>query len=205
MYTTLAKPGKGIFEEKKSEFIGVAIPIKSEEDALALIRKVKAEHYDARHNCYAYVFDGGRVQRYSDDGEPQGTAGIPILDVIRKSGLSDTCIVVTRYFGGILLGAGGLVRAYTAAAKAAVDDAGVASFVPYTELRISLSYSDHQKLLSKLPAFAVKIDNTVYDKEVTLTVALQKTKEDAFLDSLREWFCDRVFAERIGERMDNEE
>lgn len=204
LYTTLAGEGVGVYEEKRSEFIGVAAHIDSEKDAQELIKRIKAEHHAARHNVHAYVCSSGNVQRYSDDGEPQGTAGIPVLDVIRKSGLEDVCIVVTRYFGGILLGAGGLVRAYTAAAKLAVDQAGIVTYEKYTELRMVLNYSDYQKILAKLPNFHAKIDNTDFGFDVTLDIAMRAPLADNFCTFVRELLCDRVKAERIGERYDKE-
>ena len=204
LYTTLKGEGIGIFEEKRSEFIGVAAHIDSEDDAIALIKRIKAKNHDARHNVFAYVCDSGNVQRYSDDGEPQGTAGIPVLDVIRKSGLEDTCIVVTRYFGGILLGAGGLVRAYTAAAKLAVDEAGIVTYEKYNELRLILNYSDYQKILAKLPGFNAKVDNTEFSADVTLEIALKAPLTDKFSAFVKELFNDRVTAEIIGERYDKE-
>lgn len=204
LYTTLAGEGTGTYEEKRSEFIGVAAHIDSEQDALDLIKRIRTKHYDARHNVHAYVCSGGNVQRYSDDGEPQGTAGIPVLDVIRKSGLEDVCIVVTRYFGGTLLGAGGLVRAYTAAAKLAVDDAGIVTFENYAELRMVLNYSDYQKILAKLPSFRAKTDNTDFGTDVTLDIALRATEEERFVTFVRELFNDRVSVEYLGMRLDKE-
>ncbi|MBR5539181.1 MAG: YigZ family protein [Clostridia bacterium] len=204
LYTTLKGEGTGIFEEKRSEFIGVAAHIESEDEAIALIKRIKAKNYDARHNVFAYVCDSGNVQRYSDDGEPQGTAGIPVLDVIRKSGLEDVCIVVTRYFGGILLGAGGLVRAYTAAAKIAVDEAGIVTYEKYNELRLVLNYSDYQKILAKLPGFDAKVDNTEFSADVTLDIALKAPLTNKFFAFVKELFNDKVTAEIIGERFDKE-
>lgn len=204
LYTTLSGVGTDIYEEKRSEFIGVAAPIKNEEEAQALIKRIRSEHYDARHTVYAYVCASGNVQRYSDDGEPQGTAGIPVLDVIRKSGLEDACIVVTRYFGGTLLGAGGLVRAYTAAAKMAVEKAGIVTYRTFSELRLVLNYSDYPKLLAKLPSFKAKIDNTDFGTDVTLDIALDACDEAAFADFVRELFCDRVHPRHIGQRYDKD-
>lgn len=204
LYTTLSGEGTDVYEEKRSEFIGVATHIDSENDALALIKRIRAEHYDARHNVYAYVCASGNIQRYSDDGEPQGTAGIPVLDVIRKSGLEDVCIVVTRYFGGTLLGAGGLVRAYTAAAKMAVDRAGIVTYQNFSELRLILSYSDYPKILAKLPIYRAKIDNTDFGTEVTLDIALNATLETQFLAFVRELFCDRVQPIHRGTRYDRD-
>lgn len=204
LYTTLLGEGTDIYEEKRSEFIGVAAHIDTEEDALKLVKRIKAEHHDARHNVYAYVCSSGNIQRYSDDGEPQGTAGIPVLDVIRKSGLEDVCVVVTRYFGGILLGAGGLVRAYTAAAKLAIDKAGIVTYEKFVEIRLILGYSDYQKVLAKLPVYNAKIDNTEFGEDVTLDVAMRIANEERFFTSIREMFNDRVKPERIGERYDIE-
>ena len=204
LYTTLAGEGTDIYEEKRSEFIGVATHIDSEADAHALIKRMRAEHYDARHAVYAYVCGSGNVQRYSDDGEPQGTAGIPVLDVIRKSGLEDVCIVVVRYFGGTLLGAGGLVRAYTAAAKMAVDKAGIVTYQTFSELRLVLRYSDYPKILAKLPAYKAKIDQTDFGTEVVLDIALHQANEAAFCEFIRELFCDRVRPIRRGTRYDKD-
>ena len=204
LYTTLGGEGSGTYEEKRSEFIGVAMHIDNEQDALDLIKRVRAKHYDARHNVFAYVCSGGNVQRYSDDGEPQGTAGIPVLDVIRKSGLEDVCIVVTRYFGGTLLGAGGLVRAYTAAAKLAVDAAGIVTYETYAQFQLVLEYSDYQKLLAKLPAFRAKTDNTDFGSQVTLDIALRAAESENFLMFVRELFNDRVTPRAMGTRFDKE-
>ncbi len=124
-YLTIEKAAVDEFTEKRSRFIGAIQPVTTEEETLAFIRQRQKEFWDAKHNVYAYVLDRGALCRFSDDGEPQGTAGIPVLDVLRKEGLTDCAVVVTRYFGGILLGGGGLVRAYSHAAKLAVDAAGV--------------------------------------------------------------------------------
>lgn len=204
LYTTLLGEGTDIYEEKRSEFIGVAAHIDSEADALKLIKQIKAEHYDARHNVYAYVCSSGNIQRYSDDGEPQGTAGIPVLDVIKKSGLEDVCVVVTRYFGGILLGAGGLVRAYTAAAKLAIDKAVIVTYENFSEIRLLLSYSDYQKILAKLPKFKAKIDNTEFGSNVILDIAMRSANEESFFAFVKEMFADRVQPEHIGDRFDIE-
>ena len=200
-YVTLGGEGTATIEEKRSKFIGYAAHVASETEAQAFVKRIKAKHHDARHNVFAYVL-GDTVQRYSDDGEPQGTAGIPVLDVLRKSGVTDACIVVTRYFGGILLGAGGLVRAYTAAAKAALDAAGTLTMERYTEFRLRLSYADYQKLSAKLAALGAVTDAVEYGGEVTLDVALKATDADRFADAVQELFCGRVPIEVRGERYD---
>lgn len=200
-YITLGGEGTATVEEKRSEFIGYAVHVKDEAEAQSFVKQIKAKHHDARHNVFAYVI-GDTVQRYSDDGEPQGTAGIPVLDVLRKSGVTDACIVVTRYFGGILLGAGGLVRAYTAAAKAALDAAGTLTMERYAELRLCLSYADYQKLSAKLPTFGAAVDGVDFGQEVTLDVSLKATAADRFIAAVGELFAGRVSPEVRGERYD---
>ena len=133
---TLASNVSCEMEERKSIFIGHAAPVRSEEEARMFIEAKRKEYHDATHNVYAYMLNGGAIARYYDDGEPQGTAGMPVLNVLKMSGACDLCVVVTRYFGGILLGAGGLVRAYGAAAKNAVDAAGLAVFEQYALMKI---------------------------------------------------------------------
>ncbi len=119
-YITIKEFATDDFVEKKSRFIGYIMPVKTEQEATDFITKISKKHHDATHNVYAYILRDGQVKRYSDNGEPQGTAGIPVLDVLQKEGLVDICIVVTRYFGGVMLGAGGLVRAYSHCASIAV-------------------------------------------------------------------------------------
>ena len=200
-YTTIYEEAQASFTEKKSEFIGHIAPVSTADEAVAFINRIKAENRKARHNVYAYVL-GDTVQRYSDDSEPQGTAGIPVLDVLRKSGVTDACIVVTRYFGGILLGAGGLVRAYMAAAKAALDAAGTLTMERYAELRLRLSYADYQKLSAKLASLGATVDAVDFGSEVTLDVALKATAKERFADAVRELFAGRVPVEVRGERYD---
>ena len=141
LYKTVREEASDSFIVEKSEFIGRILPVKTEEEAIAFIDKVRSENRKARHNCYAYVLSEGNITRYSDDAEPQGTAGPPILDVIQKSGLSDVCIVVTRYFGGILLGKGGLTRAYSNGASIAVSAAKVMEMYPAYEVTAICDYS----------------------------------------------------------------
>ena len=140
--------------------------------------------------------------RYSDDGEPQGTAGIPVLDVLRKSGVDDACIVVTRYFGGILLGAGGLVRAYSAAAKMALDAAEIATFEPYTEFSLSCSYPDYQKISAELPRFSALIDGTDFADNVIVTFAIKSEMKDQLIDRICEMTAGRSIPKVVGERFD---
>ncbi|MBE6584510.1 MAG: YigZ family protein [Ruminococcaceae bacterium] len=202
LYTTLAGEGSDEFEERRSLFIGHAKHIVSEEEAQQFIKQKKKEYGDATHNCWAYVLKGGIVARYSDDGEPQGTAGMPILDVIRKSGVSDAVVVVTRYFGGILLGAGGLVRAYSHGASIALDAANIITYEKYAELKLACSYSDYQKYAVVLPAFNAIIDDTEFSDKVTVSFAIKETVVSSLSDKITEMSGGRDRVERTGERFD---
>ena len=181
-YTTLEHEGEAEFTEKKSVFIAHAKPITSEEEALAYIKKQKSDYADARHNVWAYMMKGEIIARYSDDGEPQGTAGVPVLDTIRKSGVTDAVVVVTRYFGGILLGAGGLVRAYSHSAKLGLEAAHIITYEQYTELELECSYSDYQRYLAELPRFGAITDDTVFAERVKMLFSVKDTVvEELFL------------------------
>lgn len=204
LYTTLAREASAEFTEKKSLFIGYAAPVRTEQDALDFIAKIKKKHSDATHNVYAYQLNGGGIARYSDDGEPQGTAGVPVLDIIKKSGADDVCVVVTRYFGGILLGAGGLVRAYAAGAKAAIDAAGIVTYENYTEFRLASGYSEYQKLVYELPRYHVKVDSTDFGGDVTLKLAIRAVDYESFAARVSELFAGRIKPEITGERFDYE-
>lgn len=202
--TTLCREASAEFEEKKSVFIGHAKPVKTEEEALAYIKQKKAEYADARHNVWAYRLRGDIVVRCSDDGEPQGSAGIPVLDALRKSGVSDAVLVVTRYFGGILLGAGGLVRAYSHAAKLAIDAAGIAVFEQYTCFLLTCGYSEYQKYLAELPKLGAIVDDTVFSDRVTLRFAVKSTRREETVNRFREMSGGQDLPEVTGERFDSE-
>ncbi len=203
-YVTLRQEASAEFEEKKSVFIGYAKPVKTEEEAMAFVKQIRGKHGDARHNVFAYTLSGGVYARYSDDGEPQGTAGMPVLDVIRKSGVDDACVVVTRYFGGILLGAGGLVRAYSAAAKLALEAAEIVEFEPYAELSLICNYAEHQKIAAILPSFGAKTDDIAFSENVLLRIALKKEKTDDFIAKISEMTAGRTVPSIVGERFDCE-
>lgn len=183
-YKTIYDPAQASFIEQKSEFIGYIAPVKTNEEAVAFIESVKAQHRKARHNCYAYVLRDGMISRYSDDGEPQGTAGPPILDVIQKSGLTDVCIVVTRYFGGILLGKGGLTRAYSTGASMAVNAARLMIMCEAYELTLTLDYSLYDKVNYVLPDFEIKILATDYAEKVKITLLVKEELADNLCDKL---------------------
>lgn len=155
----------------KSLFIGYAKPIKSEEEAIEFVNEIKKKHKDATHNVWAYTVGATmNIQRYSDDGEPQGTAGIPTLEVIKKEDLRDVVVVVTRYFGGIKLGAGGLVRAYTKGAKVGLESARVIDKVPYKQVGIKIDYNQLGKIQNEIMSMGYFIKDTIYEDNVEIIV-----------------------------------
>lgn len=200
LYTTLEKESESEFEEKRSIFIGSAAPVKNEDEALAFIRKIKNKYPDATHNVWAFVLEGGYVQRYSDDGEPQGTAGMPVLDTIRKSGCSDAAIVVTRYFGGTLLGAGGLIRAYSHSASLALEASHIITYENYDVLRLVCNYSEYQKYSAELEKTDAVIDGTDFSEFVTIRFAMNKKEYPRFAEKIREMSAGKTECEKIGER-----
>lgn len=202
LYTTLG--GDGFFEITidKSTFLGYAKRVTNEKDAVDFINSIKKKHSDARHNVYAYVLKDTNTTRYSDDGEPAGTAGMPVLDIIRKTGFTDAVIVVTRYFGGILLGKGGLVRAYTAAAKGAAENAGIITYTEYTEFKVVCSYADHEKIRYECQFFDIIEDGIDYGENVTLSLAIKTPSFEQFDKKLSEISAGRLRAEKYGERFD---
>lgn len=201
-YTTVRRIASASFEEKRSLFIGHAGPFYDADAAMEFVKSIKAEYADATHNVYAYYLRGGAQARYSDDGEPQGTAGLPVLDVIKKSGCEDVCVVVTRYFGGTLLGAGGLVRAYTEAAKLALEAAGIVTCAPHAVLRILCAYSDYQKISHELARAGGILDRTDFHESVELVAAVEKEAAPAFVSAVRELTAGQAEVAIIGERFD---
>ncbi|MGV3024415.1 YigZ family protein [Clostridium thermobutyricum] len=179
-YITIRDRGEDSFEEKKSEFIGYAKRVETEEEAKEFINEIKALHKQARHNCFAYVIgENYGVQRYSDDGEPQGTAGIPILEVMKKSGVTDCAIVVTRYFGGILLGAGGLTRAYTKGASIALKAGGIVEKVNGLKLSIEVDYDLLGKIQYTCGQNMWYIEDTEYTDKVIIHIYVEEDNKDA--------------------------
>lgn len=172
-YFTIYEPAEASFIEKKSEFIGYIAPVKTNEEAIEFIGKIKSMHRKARHNVYAYILRHDNISRYSDDGEPQGTAGTPVLEVLQKRGLTDVCVVVTRYFGGILLGGGGLVRAYSHAASIACDAAKIMDMRQCHRLKINADYGLYGKVSYILPNFDVITVNSDFGSSVTLEILVQ--------------------------------
>lgn len=185
-YYTISKPASDSFIEKKSEFIGYIAPVKTNDEAVAFINEIKAMHRKARHNVYAYILREDNISRYSDDGEPQGTAGVPVLEVLQKRGLTDVCVVVTRYFGGILLGGGGLLRAYSHAASIACDAAHIMDMRLCHRLTIKTDYNLYGKINYILPNFDVITVNCDFADAVTLEILVMSDKLEAFRKELTE-------------------
>ena len=190
--------GEEEFVEKKSRFIGRIWPVETEEEALQRIQEMKKKHYDATHNCWAYIIRDGAV-RFSDDGEPGGTAGMPMLQVLQREELYNVVCVVTRYFGGILLGAGGLVRAYTKGAKIAVDAAGKSMKRVWTALYLPCPYSYYERVKLAVAAFDGLIRKTEYGAEIELEVLFPEGRTQAFLTHLRDMTSGTVEAMEIGQ------
>jgi len=175
--------GEDEFYEKKSRFIGRVWPVETEEEALEKIQQMKKQHYDATHNCWAYIIKDGAV-RFSDDGEPGGTAGMPMLQVLQREGLYNIVCVVTRYFGGILLGAGGLVRAYTRGAKIAVDAAGKSMKRVWSVLYVPCPYTFYERVKLLVGEFGGIIRETEFGAEVELELLFPVANVEPFLEKL---------------------
>lgn len=177
-YKTVEKEASDFFIEKKSKFIGYAKPVKTQEEAVEFISEIKSKHWDATHNVYAYVLRENNIQRYSDDGEPSGTAGVPVLDVMLKESLVDVCVVATRYFGGTLLGAGGLVRAYSHTSKIALDAAGIITMAQCSVMSAEVDYSFYDRLNILLTDFSAVILNTSFSDKVCVEFSVKENIVD---------------------------
>ena len=178
-------PGESEYEEKRSRFLGHLRPVETEEEARLFITEMKKKYHDARHNCWCYRIRGGAV-RYSDDAEPQGTAGLPMLEILQREGIENAVCVVTRYFGGVLLGTGGLLRAYQKAAKGAVEDAGISVVRAWTKMSIVCDYSDYEKIRSELEQQNAVISDTEYGEKVTLTVLVSQGQGTLVTEKLQD-------------------
>ncbi|MBQ8598593.1 MAG: YigZ family protein [Oscillospiraceae bacterium] len=184
-YVTIAERAEDDFFERKSQFIGYIAPVTTEEEALAFLAEIRAKHRDARHNCFAYILKNG-VKRASDDGEPQGTAGVPILEVVEREGITDVIVVVTRYFGGILLGAGGLVRAYAHAAKLAVDAAQRKVMSPAVLVEMKMDYNQYGRINNVLSKYTAIVQDTQFTDLVTMRILFIERDVDSFRAELTE-------------------
>ena len=186
--------------QQKSRFIGYVRPVQTEEEALAFIEEKKKYHWDARHNVYAYVLRDGNVRRFSDDGEPHGSAGVPVLDMIVKSGVTDVVVVVTRYFGGILLGVGGLVRAYTQSAKLALEAGEIVSVQKCVQCRLVCDYNMYGKISSLIPADGGIIDDTDFSDTVAMNFHIPPEKFDTLSKHIADQTCGKIEPEIKGEK-----
>ncbi len=183
-YRTVKQPGEAELVIKRSRFIGRCFPVADEQEALRLLEQVRRQHWDATHNCYAYsVGVSGACARYSDDGEPSGTAGLPMMETLRRSGVTDALVVVTRYFGGILLGAGGLVRAYSAAAAAAVRSAGEVEMRECVRLSLETPYPLWGRVEPLLRERA-QLDEVRYEAAVHAAAWVRQEQSDALVRAL---------------------
>ena len=197
-YRIPTAPGEAEFQEKRSTFLGHVRPVETEDEAKAFVAAMKKQYHDARHNCWCYLLRGG-VERYSDDGEPQGTAGIPMLEVFRREGVTNVVCVVTRYFGGILLGTGGLLRAYTKSAKDALEAAGVSAVRRWVSVEVPCPYA----LLERMKAAVTAADGVVagleYGADVTLRALLPEEQSGAFQTQVRDLSAGAVSVTVTGE------
>ncbi len=173
-YKTIQKQHNITFTEKRSEFIAYIRPVLTNDEAVDFINEIKAANRKATHNVYAYILRENNTTRYSDDGEPQGTAGVPVLEILRKNDITDVCCVVTRYFGGILLGGGGLVRAYSTAAKLAVESAGIKNMCECYKLSVSMDYNLYSKVSYFLPQFEIKELSSKFEDNVCIELLVKK-------------------------------
>ena len=197
-YLIPTRPSEAEFVEKRSTFIGHVWPVETEEEARAHIEETRKKYYDARHNCWCYIIKDGPV-RYSDDGEPQGTAGQPMLNVFQREGVVNVCCVVTRYFGGILLGAGGLARAYTQSAKDALDAAGISVVRRWVEVEVICPYSFFDRLRLEVELQAGVVGQVDYAADITLRALLPEGQVHTFLDRVTELGAGGLLAEPVGE------
>lgn len=199
-YKIPAGEGQDEFTEKKSRFIGRIFPVETEEQAQQKLKELRKQYWDATHNVWAYILRSGEM-RFSDDGEPQGTSGMPTLEVLRREELFDVLCVTTRYFGGTLLGAGGLTRAYARAAKIAVDSAGIAEMRPYARLRFICPYDLLDAVRRMFPLLGAEEDSADYGVQVTIEALLPSEKRADFEAGLIDLSGGRIRPEYFGEKL----
>lgn len=192
------EPAESEFAEKRSRFIGHIWPVETEEEAQAHIKAMKSQYYDARHNCWCYLI-GDNIVRYSDDGEPQGTAGQPMLKVFQRENVTNVCCVVTRYFGGILLGAGGLTRAYSRSAKETLSAAGAATMGLWRQVRLHCPYPLLERVKLEIGTWGGLIDNTEYGADVTVTASMPEDGVERLQDRLTELSAGGIILQVLGE------
>ena len=197
-YITVANFGEGEISEKHSKFIASVFPIKTESEAIDLINSARKKYWDAKHNVYAYVLRDGTC-RYTDDGEPSGTAGVPVLDTLKKQGIVDCLVIVTRYFGGILLGTGGLVRAYTAAANEGIKNANIVKMVPSYVCKINCEYNEYDKLPRVLNDGTAKIIDSQFLTDVQIKFSVKFENYENLNLKITDYFGGRLKITKIEE------
>ncbi|NCB62290.1 MAG: DUF1949 domain-containing protein [Clostridia bacterium] len=193
--------GEAELVEKRSRFLGHVFPVESETDARACIEEMKKKYHDARHNCWCFRLKEGGVERYSDDGEPQGTAGQPMLNVFQREGVENVCCVVTRYFGGILLGAGGLVRAYTQGAKDALDAAGVSVVRRWSKVMLVCPYHLFEQVKVAIDGQGGVLGETEYAEDVAISALFLEEKVLFFIEKVVELTAGGITPRLIGEEL----
>ena len=199
-YRTVEKRGQTEIEEKKSRFIADVKPATNEQQALAFIDEIKTKYPDASHHVFAYVMESSRIQRYNDDGEPSGTAGIPVLEVIKKEQVQDVVVVVTRYFGGTLLGAGGLVRAYAKSAKQGLDAANIVMMTLCEVIKLQVSYPLWGKVENEIMGMGYEVETVQYHEAVSATIRVETTKVEIFIKKMVSITNNRVTINKQGSR-----
>ena len=188
--------GEAELTEKRSRFLGHVRPAETEEEARASVAEMKKTYHDARHNCWCYLLRDG-VERYSDDGEPQGSAGLPMLEVFRREGVTNAVCVVTRYFGGVLLGTGGLLRAYTQSAKDALDAAGISVVRRWKQLRLRCPYAQFERIKLEAAAFDAVLLEQDYGAEITLTLLLPEARAEEYQARIFDLSAGKLQAELV--------
>ena len=198
-YKTIAERAQASFIEKKSEFIGNIAPCSTEAEALSFIEEIRKQHRKATHNCYAYILRENNIGRHSDDGEPSGTAGAPMFEVLKKEGLTNVCCVVTRYFGGILLGVGGLVRAYSAGVSAAIDASRVKVMKTAVRMSVDVEYSLYGKLGAVFSEFDARVESEEFGAGVSIVLYVESGKAEGFKGKVVDICFGRVEVKELGE------
>lgn len=200
-YLTIFSKTNAEYIEKRSRFIATVRHCETESEANAFLEEMRSKYWDARHNCFAYSVENGRLCRFSDDGEPHGTAGKPMLDVIQGSGITNIAVVVTRYFGGVLLGTGGLVRAYSKSTQDALSKAEVFRMIPSVVFSVVCEYTDHAKFVNLLNSAEGVIEDTIFAENVTIKFCLRSEKVVEFSKKITEAFSARLNFDEIDKKM----
>ena len=204
-YKTVKKEASASFAEKKSVFVCTARPVFDEASALEFIASIKKNHGDASHCAYAYIIQNTNAVRFSDDGEPSSTAGAPILSVLQKSELTNVAAVVARYFGGILLGAGGLVRAYSQAARLAIKEAGSALYENFTEFEVLCGYADYDRLSKFAQTEKIRTDGAVFEEKVALCFAARSESFERLKAAIIDLSLGKAVIKKTGESFFSED